>query len=96
VRQSFIEIPEGFSRGQNYPNPFNPSTIIRYELSKESYVNLVIFDILGREVKTLVDAKQESGRKTVSFDASKLPGGVYFYRLIAGKFKSVKKMVLIR
>jgi len=81
---------------QNYPNPFNPSTNIRYRIAKTGFVNLKIFDILGKEVATLVNAKQTAGSYEVSLDGSNLPGGVYYYTLTAGNFKETKKMVLIK
>ncbi len=88
--------PNDFDLSQNYPNPFNPSTTISYKLSAVGYVTLKVYDVLGREVETLVNRKQNPGSHTVTFDASKLPSGVYFYRLIAGSFVETKKMVLIK
>jgi hypothetical protein len=96
--------PSQYKLNQNFPNPFNGNTTIQYEISTISNVNLKIYDILGREVKTLVDEFQVAGPKTVSFDASGLPSGVYFYRLHAWNtsassglgFTSVKKMVIAK
>ncbi len=81
---------------QNYPNPFNPVTTIKYQIPKAGNVSLKIYDILGNEVVTLVDAQKEVGRYEVSFDASSLASGVYIYRLLAGEFVNVKKMVLLK
>ncbi len=85
-----------YALSQNYPNPFNPSTFIRYQLTQRNHVAIKIFDILGRVVTTLVDRSQPAGDYTVFFDASGLASGVYFYRLEAGSFVSVKKMVLLK
>ncbi|MHB1688202.1 MAG: T9SS type A sorting domain-containing protein [Ignavibacteriaceae bacterium] len=80
----------------NYPNPFNPTTIISYQLPKDGVVTIKVFDALGREVKTLVNEYKTHGKYSVSFDASKLASGVYFYQLRAGDFVSIKKMVLLK
>ena len=66
---------------QNYPNPFNPNTAIRFEISKTSFVALKVYDVLGQEIATLVDENRVAGQYQVDFDGSKLPSGVYFYRL---------------
>jgi len=81
---------------QNYPNPFNPSTKINYSLQNGEMVTLRIFDVLGREVATLVNQYQSAGNHTVSFNASSLASGMYFYKLEAGSFQSIKKMMLLK
>ncbi|MBC8041830.1 MAG: T9SS type A sorting domain-containing protein, partial [Rhizobacter sp.] len=95
--------PMGFALSQNYPNPFNPNTIVSYRLSAVSQVSLKVFDVLGREVATLVDAEQAVGSYRVSFNAAGLSSGVYFYRLRAGgsdgrsgNFVATKKMLLAK
>jgi tetratricopeptide (TPR) repeat protein len=80
----------------NYPNPFNPTTIINYQLSKSGHVTLKVYDILGREVATLVNENQNPGIHSTTFDASKLASGVYFYRLTAPGINQVKKMLLTK
>jgi uncharacterized protein (TIGR02145 family) len=90
------ELPKNFLLLQNYPNPFNPTTTINYQLSKQTHVTLKVFDFLGREVVTLVNGIEEPGYKSVTFDASLLPSGVYFYRLHAGTFVQTNKMLLIK
>ncbi|MHC1737513.1 MAG: choice-of-anchor D domain-containing protein [Ignavibacteriaceae bacterium] len=89
-------LPSDFSLEQNYPNPFNPETVIEYRLPLKSAVTLKIFDILGNEIKTLVNEEQQQGKYTIGFDASRLASGVYFYRLNAGDFSSSKKMLLLK
>ena len=81
---------------QNYPNPFNPTTTISYALPKAGNVMLKVYDALGREVSTLVNTHQESGRYSVNFDASKLSSGMYIYKLTSGSFSEVKKMMLVK
>ncbi len=89
-------LPTTFELKQNYPNPFNPSTAISYRLSAFSKVTLKIYDILGRDVATLVNEEKSAGSYTVDFDASKLVSGIYFYRLQAGNYTDSKKMLLIK
>ena len=90
------DLPAAFALEQNYPNPFNPSTLIRYQLPEGSDVQLVVFDMLGREVSTLVNERKEAGVYDVRFDASGLASGLYFYRLKAGAFVQTRKLLLIR
>ncbi len=90
-----------FNLEQNYPNPFNPSTAIKYQIPKvenreSSIVRLIVFDILGKEVSTLVNKKQSPGNYSVKYDASNLPSGTYFYQLESGSFIQTKKMLLIK
>ena len=86
-----------FALHQNYPNPFNPSTTISYSLPRSSNVTLKIFDILGGEITTLINnERREAGYNEISFDASNLSGGVYFYKMQANNFKDIKKMILIK
>ncbi|MBC8491366.1 MAG: T9SS type A sorting domain-containing protein [Candidatus Marinimicrobia bacterium] len=89
-------LPTEFALSQNYPNPFNPITRINYDLPEATFVTLKIYDMLGREVQTLVNKSQQAGRYSVMFDASKLSSGVYFYKLEAGNFVEMKKMILMR
>jgi photosystem II stability/assembly factor-like uncharacterized protein len=89
-------ITSTFELRQNYPNPFNPTTLISYDLPASAHVRLTVFDLLGREVRTLVDEVQREGSKSVEFNAQHLPSGVYFYRLQAGSFMQTKKLLLMR
>jgi len=90
------ELPDGFSLSQNYPNPFNPVSRIRYSLPHNSPVQLKVYDILGKEIKTIVNEEQDAGSYEVEFDGSKLSSGIYFYRINAGEYTSVKKMLLLK
>jgi tetratricopeptide (TPR) repeat protein len=90
------EPPAQYALTQNYPNPFNPSTVISYQLPTGGYVTLKLYNTLGQEVTTLVDGFQDAGIKSVTFDASRLPSGVYFYRLQSGTFIQNKKMLLVK
>ncbi len=89
-------LPRTFELGQNYPNPFNPTTLISYQLPVASEVSLKVYDVLGREVATLVNGRQEAGRYSVSFNAASFASGVYFYRLQAGQFVQTRKMMLVK
>lgn len=91
-----ITLPAVFSLEQNYPNPFNPTTIIRYQLPQEGYVTLKIYDMLGREVSTLVNEYKNAGEYKINFDASSLSSGVYVYRILVNDFVSTKKMILMK
>jgi len=90
------EFPSDFVLEQNYPNPFNPSTTIRFTVPEREQVSLVIFNSLGQEIQTLVSEERGIGTYEVSFDASELPSGVYFYRLTADKYIETKKMMFLK
>ncbi len=89
-------IPREYSLSQNFPNPFNPTTAINYRLPAVSNVSLKVYDVLGREVATLVDGRQNAGTYSVKFDGSRLATGVYFYRLKAGGYSAVRKLMLVK
>jgi len=91
-----IEVPITFSLTQNYPNPFNPSTTIRYAIPENSPVQLKVYDVLGVEVSILVNETQNAGYYNVSFNAANLSNGIYFYKIQAGNFLDVKKMILLK
>ncbi len=81
---------------QNYPNPFNPLTKIKYQIAKNSFVTLKVYDVLGRKVETLVNEKQTAETYEVTFSGVKYSSGIYFYRIQADSFTDVKKMVLVK
>ena len=90
------DVQKTYALYQNYPNPFNPSTAISYQLSANGFVTLKIYDILGREVATLVNERQAAGTHSVTFNASDLPSGVYFYTVRSKGTSMTKKMVLLK
>jgi len=90
------EVPEGYSLRQNYPNPFNPSTVISYHLPVVVHVTVKVYDVLGRDVATLVNERQGPGDHSVTLNAAQLSSGVYFCRLQAGTYRGVKKLMLVR
>ncbi len=96
ITQTSTEIPASFSLSQNYPNPFNPMTKIKFQMSNESFANLIIYDVLGNEVATLVNQQLQPGTYEVEWNASAYPSGVYFYRLETESFVETKRMVLIK
>jgi aminopeptidase N len=88
--------PNTYSLEQNYPNPFNPSTTIKFSLGKAGFTTLKLYDVLGKEVALLVDKELEAGTHSVSFDASDLPTGAYFYTLTSGAYAGTMKMLLLK
>ncbi|GEM_PF-2074907 len=96
VEEQWMELPLRITLAQNYPNPFNPLTRIEFKISKATFVTLRAFDLLGREVATLVDGFKDGGNHSVEWSAEHLPSGIYFYRLIADNRVETKKAVLMR
>ena len=95
------DIPVAFALGQNFPNPFNPTTTINFSIPESGHVNIMIYDILGRHVRTLVDKSHSAGNYSVMWDAtdmngSKISAGIYFYTIKAGNFLSTKRMLFIK
>ncbi|MFZ2864087.1 MAG: T9SS type A sorting domain-containing protein, partial [Ignavibacteriaceae bacterium] len=98
--------PSGFTLGQNYPNPFNPSTTINYSIPSSSFVTIIVYDILGKKVATLVNEEKPMGSYEIEFSADggssfggevyNLTSGIYFYRLQAGSFVETKKMIYLK
>ncbi|MBN2426684.1 MAG: T9SS type A sorting domain-containing protein [Calditrichaceae bacterium] len=95
-KKANAELPHSFSLYQNYPNPFNPSTRISYQLSTSIFVTIKVYDVLGKEVKTLVNEHKTAGKYSMEFNASKLPSGLYFYTMNAGRYSATKKLLLIK
>lgn len=96
INTEYNQIPEQFSLSQNYPNPFNPSTKINFAIPKSGLVTLKVYDILGREVKTLVNEIKSPGNYAIGFNGSELTSGVYFCRMQSAGFSDVKKLVLLK
>lgn len=98
INQISTELPDDFSLKQNYPNPFNPNTIINFSLKSSGFISLKVYDIRGTEIAELVNQKMNAGTFSFTFDASNynLSSGVYFYKLKAGEFENVKRMVLVK
>lgn len=96
------KIPDKFELSQNYPNPFNPSTKIRFDIGKtengkqKTVTKLMVYDITGREITTLVNEPLQPGSYEVTFDGSKLTSGVYFYRIITEGYTNTKRMILLK
>lgn len=95
-KNNSLQLPFKFALEQNFPNPFNPTTVISYQLSVMRKVNLKVYDILGREVITLVDETKSPGSYVTVWNAANMPSGIYFCRLTAGGFTQVRKLVLIK
>ncbi len=103
VEADAATLPQAFTLQQNYPNPFsangtfgNPSTVISFQLPASSHVTLKVFDVNGREVATLVDGEMAAGKHAVTFSSPDLAGGLYFYKITAGKFSQTRKAVLMK
>ncbi len=96
VDETPLLLPRQFVLHQNYPNPFNPATTIRYELPRSAYVSLKVYDVLGRNVASLVEGLQEAGTKSVVLDARGFSSGVYLYRIVAGSYIAAKKFVVLK
>ena len=89
-------LPAKFELYQNYPNPFNPTTTIKYSLEKTEHVTLKVYDELGNVVKTLVNGNKDAGRYSLEFNGAGLASGIYYYRITAGSFSEVKKLMLLK
>lgn len=92
----YTEIPQKYILNQNYPNPFNPSTKISFDIPISGFVSLKVFDILGKEVSTLINENKQSGSYIIEYNASHLPTGVYFYRINVNDFTDIKKMIIVK
>ncbi len=91
-----VSIPASYELEQNYPNPFNPTTTIQYGIKERSSVELVMYDILGRQLEVLANEEQDAGYYKVNFSAGNLASGIYFYRIKAGTYVETKKMILLK
>ena len=96
IRNGENILPVRYSLSQNYPNPFNSSTRVTYSIPNDGDVGLKIYDLLGREVRVLVNSRQNAGDYILMFNAGDMASGVYFYKLTAGEFSEIKRMVIIK
>jgi len=96
VREANGDLPTAYTLSQNFPNPFNPKTTIRFSLPQSNYVTMKVFNLLGQEVARLVSEQLSAGTHTAEWNAGKMESGVYFYRIQAGTFTGVKKMILLK
>ncbi len=96
IKQYSNKVPDVFFLSQNYPNPFNPKSNIKFQVAKLGEVKLIVFDIIGREITTLVDEQLKPGMYEVEWDGTNFPSGIYFYKLISADYSETKKMVLIK
>lgn len=102
VVQNAVSVPEDellandFELKQNYPNPFNPSTRINFAIPNSSFVNLKVYDVIGNEIATLVSEEKQAGNYEIDFNATGLPGGIYFYQIKSGSFIETRKMTLLK
>jgi hypothetical protein len=95
-QQNTSNTPQTIYLSKNYPNPFNPSTTIKFTISDLQFTTLKVYDLLGREIATLVNEEKPAGSYEVGFNGTGLPSGIYFYQLRAGNFSETKKMVLLK
>ncbi|MDH3268742.1 MAG: T9SS type A sorting domain-containing protein, partial [Ignavibacteria bacterium] len=91
-----VDAPAEYALEQNYPNPFNPSTNINFSIAEASFVKIAVYNLLGQQVDLLLDEFREAGLHTVSFDASQLPSGAYFYSIETPQFNQTRKMLLTK
>ncbi len=96
IQQISTQLPQSYALSQNYPNPFNPATTVRFDIPKESFVKVAVFNELGQEVTTLVNQDVKAGQYRVTWDASGYASGIYFYKLIANNYVETKKMILVK
>jgi hypothetical protein len=96
VEENSSTVPAQYELAQNYPNPFNPSTNIQFQIPRDGYVTISVYNSIGQQVATLVDADLKSGVHYATFDAAEFPSGVYYYRIQAGDFTQAKKMLLLK
>ncbi|MDZ4712689.1 MAG: T9SS type A sorting domain-containing protein [bacterium] len=89
-------LPTEYSLYQNYPNPFNPETNIKFDLPEDNFVTIKVYDILGKELFTLLNDFRNAGRYSINFNGSNFASGIYYYKIKAGEFESIKKMILLK
>ncbi len=96
VNNSQLLLNNSYELNQNFPNPFNPITTINYSLPQNSFVSIIVYDLLGRVVKTLVSENKLAGNYNISFDASNISSGIYYYTMAAENFRETKKLIVLK
>ena len=96
VKEKTGKIPTEYSISQNYPNPFNPTTKIKFGLPKAGFTRITVYDLLGRDIMTLINNELKAGYHEINIDAHNLPSGIYLYKIQSGDFTKTKKMILMK
>jgi hypothetical protein len=96
IVEALIAVPDIYELSQNYPNPFNPNTVISYSIPSASNIKLIVYNTLGQSIKVLESGYKQAGNYSINFNAFGLSSGIYFYKLEAGSFSQIKKMILIK
>jgi len=96
VEQTTTDLPSGYTLSQNYPNPFNPTTTMEFSMPQSGFASLKVYDLLGREIATLLNEERPAGSFRATFDASRLTSGTYYYVLKAGRYTATRTMIYVK
>jgi hypothetical protein len=91
-----LDVPVNFSVKQNFPNPFNPTTKIEFSIPSDNNVEIKVYNVIGMEVATILNERRQAGTHSIEFNASNLSSGIYFYKIVSGKYSEIKKMILLK